>query len=101
MRFANAIMLGFASVFKIGFFSNRFLLVGFLVELTLISLLIYVQPFQAILEHGPLPLPYWGFLFLYAPVMFLAEEGRKAVMRGIKARRAENRTDGLKLANQV
>jgi hypothetical protein len=33
--------------------------------------------------------------------MFLAEEGRKAVMRGIKARRAENRTGGLKLANQV
>ncbi len=89
------------SVFKIGFFSNRFLLLGFLVELTLISILIYVQPFQAILEHGPLPLPYWGFLFLYAPVMFLAEEGRKAVMRGIEARRAENRTGGLKLANQV
>jgi Ca2+-transporting ATPase len=76
------------SVFKIGFFSNRFLLVGFLVELTLISILIYVQPFQTIFEHGPLPLQYWGFLFLYAPVMFLAEEARKAVMRRIEVRRS-------------
>jgi Ca2+-transporting ATPase len=80
------------SVFKIGFFSNRFLFVGFLVELTLISILIYTQPFQTIFEHGPLPLQFWGFLFLYAPVMFLAEEARKAVMRRIEARRSENRT---------
>jgi len=79
------------SVFKIGLFSNRFLLVGFLVELTLISTLIYVQPFQTIFEHGPLPLPYWAFLFLYAPVMFLAEEARKAVMRQIEARRLARR----------
>jgi Ca2+-transporting ATPase len=75
------------SVFKIGLFSNHFLLVGFLVELTLISILIYVQPFQTIFEEGPLPPHYWAFLFLYAPVMFLAEEARKAVMRRIEARR--------------
>ena len=79
------------SVFKIGLFSNRFLLVGFLVELTLISILIYVQPFQTIFEHGPLPLQFWGFLFLYAPVMFLAEEGRKAFLR----RRDKKRGDGM------
>jgi magnesium-transporting ATPase (P-type) len=83
------------SVFKIGLFSNRFLLVGILVELTLISTLIYAQPFQTIFEHGPLPLPYWGFLFLYAPVMFLAEEARKAVMRRIEARRLARRPTGV------
>jgi hypothetical protein len=71
-----------------GLLYNRFLLTGFLVELTPISILIHVQPFQTIFEHGPLPLPYWGFLFLYAPVMFLAEEARKAVMRKIEARRS-------------
>ncbi len=75
------------SVFKIGLVSNRFLLIGFLVELTLISSLIYIQPFQTIFEHGPLPLPYWLFLFAYAPIMFLAEEARKGVMRKIEARR--------------
>ncbi len=80
------------SVFKVGFFSNRFLLFGFLVELTLISILIYAQPFQSIFEHGPLPLRYWGFLLLYAPVMFLAEEARKGVMRRIDAHRAARRS---------
>jgi len=69
------------SVFKIGFFSNRFLLVGILVELTIISILIYVQPFQTLFEHGPLPLKYWAFLLIYPPVMFLAEEGRKMFLR--------------------
>ena len=78
------------SVFKIGFFSNRFLLLGFLVELVLINTLIYVQPFQTVFEHGPLPLKYWGLLALYAPVMFLAEEGRKWLMRRIEARRAKS-----------
>ncbi len=79
------------SVFRVGFFANRFLLVGFLVELGLITTLIYVPPFQAMFEHGPLPIRYWALLFLYAPVMFLAEEGRKAVMRRLERRRAARR----------
>jgi magnesium-transporting ATPase (P-type) len=75
------------SVFKVGFFSNRFLLGGILVELVMINTLIYVQPFQTIFEHGPLPLRYWLFLLMYPPIMFLAEEARKAIMRRIEARR--------------
>jgi magnesium-transporting ATPase (P-type) len=69
------------SVFKIGLFSNKFLIVGIFVELALISLLIYVQPFQAIFEHGPLPWQYWLFILFYAPLLFFAEEGRKAIIR--------------------
>jgi magnesium-transporting ATPase (P-type) len=76
------------SVFKIGFFSNRFLLFGFAFELALIVLMIYTPPFQALFEEGPLPLKYWGFLFLYPPIMFLAEEGRKAILRRMERRRA-------------
>jgi len=79
------------SVFKVGFFSNHFLLAGILVELTMISTLIYVQPFQTFFEHGPLPLRYWAFLFAYPPIMFLAEEARKAIMRKIEARRPASR----------
>ena len=75
------------SVFKVGLFSNRFLLAGILVELIMIGTLIYVQPFQTIFEHGPLPLRYWLFLFTYPPIMFLAEEARKAIMRRIEASR--------------
>jgi P-type Ca2+ transporter type 2C len=69
------------SVFKIGILRNRFLLLGIGIELALITVLIYVQPFQTIFEHGPLPLPYWAFIAAYAPLMFLAEEARKAVVR--------------------
>ncbi len=79
------------SVFKAGFFANRFLLFGFAFELALIALMIYAPPFQALFEEGPLPLQYWGFLFLYPPVMFFAEEGRKAVMRRRERRRAEGK----------
>jgi magnesium-transporting ATPase (P-type) len=76
------------SVFKTGLLSNRFLLIGILVELALINMLIYVQPFQTIFELGPLPLTYWGFLALYPPIMFMAEEARKMVMRRIEAHRS-------------
>jgi len=76
------------SVFKAGFFSNRFLLFGFAFELALIAVMIYVPGFQALFEEGPLPLRYWPVLFLYPPVMFLAEEGRKALVRRFEARRA-------------
>jgi len=77
-----------SSVFKTGFFSNRFLLFGFAFELALIALMIYAPPFQALFEEGPLPFKYWGILFLYPPIMFLAEEGRKAVVRALDRRRA-------------
>jgi magnesium-transporting ATPase (P-type) len=79
------------SVFKSGFLSNRFLLFGFAFELALIACMIYLPPFQALFEEGPLPLRYWPILFLYAPVMFLAEEGRKAVMRRLERRRGQRK----------
>jgi Ca2+-transporting ATPase len=75
------------SVFRIGLFSNRFLLVGFLVELVIVSILIYVPPFQGIFELAPLPLHFWAFVFVYPSIMLLAEEGRKAVMRRRERRR--------------
>jgi Ca2+-transporting ATPase len=69
------------SVFRIGLLSNHFLLIGFLVELILVSILIYVPPFQEIFELAPLPLQFWAFIFVYPSIMLLAEEGRKAFMR--------------------
>jgi Ca2+-transporting ATPase len=70
-----------ASVFKIGFFSNKFLLVGILVEVAMILTLIYVQPFQRFFEHAPLPPQYWLFMLTFPPLIFLFEEARKAVVR--------------------
>jgi magnesium-transporting ATPase (P-type) len=86
------------SVFKAGFFSNRFLLFGFAFEVALIALMIYAPPFQQLFEEGPLPLKYWGFLFLYPPIMFLAEEGRKAILRKVEWRRTVRASAGVSRA---
>jgi Ca2+-transporting ATPase len=75
------------SVFTIGFFSNRFLLIGILIELMLVNILIYVRPFREIFELAPLPIYFWAILFIYPPVMFFAEEGRKAFMHRRMRRR--------------
>jgi magnesium-transporting ATPase (P-type) len=80
------------SVFKAGFFGNRFLLFGFAFELALFAVMIYLPPFQSLFEEHPFPLSYWAILFLYPPVMFLAEEGRKAIMRRLERSRASKRS---------
>jgi magnesium-transporting ATPase (P-type) len=72
-------------VYGIGFFSNRFLLLGILTELLLVSLLMYVPPLRRIFELAPLPFHFWIFIFLFPPLLFFAEEGRKAWMRRRKA----------------
>jgi magnesium-transporting ATPase (P-type) len=79
-----------SSVFTVGFWSNRLLLAGFAAELAIIAAMIYVPPLRRLFEEGPLPLKYWLFLMLYPPVMFLAEEGRKAFVRRRGRRAAIN-----------
>jgi magnesium-transporting ATPase (P-type) len=75
------------SVFTIGLFSNRFLVIGILIELILVNILIYVPALREIFELAPLPVHFWVFLFTYPPVMYFAEEGRKAFMRRWERRR--------------
>ena len=68
-------------MFSHGLFSNRFLLLGIAFELSLAWVLMVVPFFQRIFELGPLPWQYWLLIIFWAPIVFLAEEGRKAVMR--------------------
>ena len=63
---------------------------GFAAELVLMAALIYVPPLRRLFEEGPLPLKYWLFLMLYPPIMFLAEEARKAFVRRRERRAAVN-----------
>jgi magnesium-transporting ATPase (P-type) len=79
-----------SSVFSVGFWSNRLLLAGFAAELALIAAMIYVPTLRALFEEGPLPLKYWFILMLYPPIIFLAEEGRKALVRRRLRRAADN-----------
>ena len=74
------------SVFKVGLLSNRFLLLGIGVEMVLIMVLIYVQPFQRIFQHGPLGFTDWLFLLALIPLLFVADEIRKFVVRWLDTR---------------
>jgi magnesium-transporting ATPase (P-type) len=79
------------SVFKIGFFSNKLVLVGIAVELTLLSLLMYLPFLHDLFNTAPLGLREWGFLLIWPFVIFLIDESRKAIIR-MRARHASGRS---------
>ncbi|HEX4747393.1 MAG TPA: cation-transporting P-type ATPase [Gaiellaceae bacterium] len=69
------------SVFSIGLTSNRFLLVGIAFELALAVALVYVPGLNTAFHQAPIPWWWWPALVVWAPVVFFAEEARKAVLR--------------------
>jgi magnesium-transporting ATPase (P-type) len=75
------------SIFKIGFFTNRFYLWGILCELGVVLALFYIPPLQKVFGTKPISGLTWLFLFVWPVVILFAEEGRKAVVRGINSRR--------------
>jgi magnesium-transporting ATPase (P-type) len=70
-----------ASVFRIGLFTNRLVLLGVATELIILGLLIYTPFLQGLFETAPIGWREWAFVFAWAPVLFLADEGRKALLR--------------------
>jgi len=79
-----------ASVFKVGIFKNRMVLIGILVELTLLSILIYAPFMHNLFNTAPLGLKDWAFLLIWPPIILLLEELRKAFLRGKDSRAAKN-----------
>jgi magnesium-transporting ATPase (P-type) len=69
------------SVFSIGLFSNRFLLVAVAFELALAVALIYVPGLNSAFHQAPIGVTEWLFLATVPFVVFGAEEARKAVVR--------------------
>jgi magnesium-transporting ATPase (P-type) len=69
------------SVFKIGFLNNRLVLLGIVAELVIIGMIIYFPPFQKVFNTSSLDLSDWAFLLAFPPIIFLAEEGRKYIIR--------------------
>lgn len=69
------------SVFTVGLFSNKLVLWGIASELAIIALLIYTPFLQRIFGLAPLGIKEWAFLFAFTPVILLAEEGRKWIIR--------------------
>ncbi len=69
------------SLFKIGLFTNRFLVIGELVGIGIILAISYVPFIADIFKTGPLTLADWVFLAISAVVLFFAEEARKWFLR--------------------
>lgn len=69
------------SVFRIGLCKNRLVWVGIATELMLILFLVYAPLLQRLFGTASFPLYNWLFLFAWVPLLFLADEGRKALVR--------------------
>jgi magnesium-transporting ATPase (P-type) len=77
-----------ASILTVGLFRNRLVLLGVAIELGLLALLVYVPWLQGVFHTAPLGPREWAFAFAWAPLLLLADEGRKALLRR-RARRRE------------
>jgi P-type Ca2+ transporter type 2C len=69
------------SVFKVGLFSNRFLLVGIAFEIALLFALLYVPALQSAFHMRPLDARMWLLLAVWPVMVLAAEEARKAIVR--------------------
>jgi magnesium-transporting ATPase (P-type) len=75
-----------ASIFTIGFFTNRLVLVGVASELIILGLLIYTPLLQGLFNTAPIGPLEWAFVFAWTPIILLADEARKALLRWRDAR---------------
>ncbi len=64
---------------RIGWLSSPFLLVSIGVEIVLMVLMVYWPPLAKLFEHVSIPPLYWVGLFLYAPLLYGLDYGRKII----------------------
>jgi magnesium-transporting ATPase (P-type) len=83
---------GRTSLFSMGFFTNRLVLVGIAIEFALLGIMVYTPLMQRIFHTAPLGIREWLFLVGWAPLLILADEVRKAVLRRRDAKGAEGGT---------
>lgn len=78
------------SVFKVGLFSNKMILIGIAVEFALLALLVYLPiPFlHQLFNTAPLGWREWAFLIVIPPAMLFLDEVRKWLLRGWDRRKA-------------
>lgn len=70
-----------ASIFKIGWFSNRLVWVGIAVELSLLLAIINIAPLSHIFGTGSLTSWQWLVLLACPPIVLIADELRKKLVR--------------------
>ena len=75
------------SVFRIGFFKNKYIFLGIATELLLIFAFAYVPFFQDFLRTGPLEPEHWLLILPFAILIFVVEEIRKGLARWLEKKR--------------
>ncbi len=73
-----------ASVFRIGFFTNRFLLASVAMEAALALILIHAPFIRNVFGLGGLRIGEWALLASFPIILLMAEEARKALFHGRK-----------------
>ncbi len=68
------------SVFKLGFFRNKLVFWGIAFELLFAAAIIYIPFFQKVFQTTAIGWTDWAFLFIFAFLIFIAEEIRKKVV---------------------
>jgi sodium/potassium-transporting ATPase subunit alpha len=76
------------SVFSFGLFSNRLILWGLVVEITMILFICYTPWGNSVFGTAPIPLAVWLFIMPFAVATLALEELRKAIVRGLKPRQS-------------
>jgi magnesium-transporting ATPase (P-type) len=69
------------SVFRVGLFRNRWVWLGILWEIALTLVILNVPYLQQVFGTAPLTLADWGFLWAVSPLLLVAEEVRKWLVR--------------------
>jgi magnesium-transporting ATPase (P-type) len=69
------------SILQVGFFSNRLVWVGIASELAVIALIVYVPFLQHLIGTGPFPPGDWLWLLPLVPLLLIADELRKWLVR--------------------
>jgi P-type Ca2+ transporter type 2C len=69
------------SVFEVGVFKNKWILRGIAFSVTVLLAIVYIPPLQGIFGTTTLGLYEWLYLLTFVPIMFLADEVRKYLIR--------------------
>jgi len=83
MQIANAFACrsSKSSIFKLGFFSNRLIIIGIVAEVILSAFIIYHPLGNRIFSTAPLGVEVWLLLIIFSIALLFAEELRKWASR--------------------
>jgi len=76
------------TIFRVGFLTNRFYLLGILSELSVLMLFMYVPPFPGLFKFTPIGWQVWLFMLVCWPACLVADELRKLAVRFLERRRS-------------